>query len=241
MLAEPQASAQRLTDDPGEDWGPRWTPDGQRIVFYAHRTGSFHIFVMDNDGSNVIQLTEGGFNDIKPDVSPDGTQIVFVANRGGRGIFVVNIDGTNLTQLTNGDGSLDTPRWSPDGSTIAFARSGDIWVMNADGSGQSQVFHDPRSAALPVWSPDGTQIAYVTDRDTRPGGSGHQIYVTTLDGGVHVKIADVDANRAFDWSPNGDRLVFDKGRELYELDLAKGTTEQLTFNPAADLEPAYTR
>jgi Tol biopolymer transport system component len=49
----------RLTSGPCGAYGPVWSPDGTRIAFSIGRDeplGS-DIFVMDADGSNVVQLT----------------------------------------------------------------------------------------------------------------------------------------------------------------------------------------
>src|SRR6202008_2645626 len=42
----------RLTDSPGWDGSPKWSPDGRTIYFYAKRDGKFRIWAMDQDGAN---------------------------------------------------------------------------------------------------------------------------------------------------------------------------------------------
>lgn len=54
---------ERLTDDDLGVSGPRWSPDGSRILFYAkiwrNRAEHTHnIYVVDRDGSNLTQLTD---------------------------------------------------------------------------------------------------------------------------------------------------------------------------------------
>lgn len=53
--------AQALTSDPEHDGDPAWSPrqpDGTfKIAFASARTGWWHVYVMDRDGSNVRQLT----------------------------------------------------------------------------------------------------------------------------------------------------------------------------------------
>jgi hypothetical protein len=49
-----------LTDNPADDLGPAWPPDGSRIAFHSERDGNPEIYVMNADGSDVIRLTTAG-------------------------------------------------------------------------------------------------------------------------------------------------------------------------------------
>lgn len=40
-----------------DDHGPAWSPDGQKLVFYSNRKGSWDLFVMTATGENVINLS----------------------------------------------------------------------------------------------------------------------------------------------------------------------------------------
>ena len=105
----------RLTNNPGNDGGAKWSPDGTRIAFNSDRDGGdFDVFVMNADGSGVTALTQNdGVSDAVGEWSPDGTQLAFSSDRDGDGeIFVMNADGTGQTQLTFNDGIADGgPSW----------------------------------------------------------------------------------------------------------------------------------
>ncbi len=47
----------RLTDNPTEDSYPGWSPDGKFILFESDRDVDFELYVMNPDGSNIVQLT----------------------------------------------------------------------------------------------------------------------------------------------------------------------------------------
>lgn len=56
----------RLTNNPGFDSHPTWSPDGARIAFVSDRDGHKDIFVMNADGSNPINLTNNPRDDLFP-------------------------------------------------------------------------------------------------------------------------------------------------------------------------------
>ena len=63
----------QLTQHPGEDRTPAWSPNGRQIAFYSTRNESGGIFLMEADGKNITELTKNGEN--TPSWSPDGQQI----------------------------------------------------------------------------------------------------------------------------------------------------------------------
>ena len=93
---------QNLTNHPGHDKLPAWSPDSQKIAFCSKREGNYNIYVIDVDGKNLRQLTDHPDRDLSPTWSPNGKEIALSSRRGGNyDIYVMNADGTNLRQLTN--------------------------------------------------------------------------------------------------------------------------------------------
>ena len=187
----------RLTDHPGEDRVPNWSPEGTRIAFASFRGGLWGIYVMDADGSDVALVTEEPGFTFSPSWSPDATKLAYQSSQGG--VRVVNLDGTGRTDL---HGGID-PAWSPDGSLIAYwtSLSGiprtDVFTMRPDGTGNFNVTNDASTQDhSPDWSPDSQKILFFRDNvihTIRPDGTG----LTPIVPGIVPK-----------FSPDGTKIVY---------------------------------
>lgn len=69
--------ARNLSDHPGYDGWPSWSPDGERIAFASNRNGWFQIWEVDADGGAPRRLVRSPYNDRRPFYSPDGTRLSF--------------------------------------------------------------------------------------------------------------------------------------------------------------------
>jgi len=106
---------------------PALSPDGKRLVFCMQEERNWHLFMMNVDGSNLIQLTEGHHVDVQPTWSPDGKWIAFTSNRGKQAkrgnieedslqsgkanwdVWLISHDGRGLTRLTQDNGRDGAP------------------------------------------------------------------------------------------------------------------------------------
>ena len=216
----------RLTNHPGIDQHPAWSPDGGRIVFASNRNGGqddHDIFVMNADGSGVKPLlTLPGSSERYPSWSPDGARIAFTSNRDGDDdIFIMNADGTGVRRLTD-DTATD---WQPDFATgnIVFSsdRGGDGYVLYLAWLDDEGVtlweLEDERGNPIPgvhpTVSPDSQVIAFTSARlvdgtynnfeifSARERGDDGQLFITRL---THRRTVD----RHPAWSPDGRRIAF---------------------------------
>jgi Tol biopolymer transport system component len=90
---------------------PIFSPDGSKIAFVrftVDETLPDRIWLIDADGSNPRQITEGP-RDWNPAWSPDGAQILFSRNGD---LFLVNADGSDLVQVTFSEAADEYPAWA---------------------------------------------------------------------------------------------------------------------------------
>ena len=167
-----------------------WGQADGKIAFLSNREGHQDVWIMNGDGSDPVNLTQGQ-NCASPAWSPDGAKIayigdVFADGQYGGEIWLMDADGGNPQPLT--DDSVDRIRlsWSEDGSSIYYDILGaptddgysiDSFVMALDGSGSSPVgsrsahYHSSRS-------PDGTKEAIISLREKGHEDSIVRLYIS---------------------------------------------------------------
>jgi len=153
-----------LTASTRNDYGPQYSPNGERIVFISQRTGRDEVWVCNGDGSGVVQLTSlGAAITGCPRWSPDGARIVFDSNAVGTfHLYVIDASGGQPKRLTDTPADDALASWSRDGRSIYFAsnrtENWEVWKIPAYGGTATQVTRNGGSVAFE--SVDGNSLYY---------------------------------------------------------------------------------
>jgi TolB protein len=111
-------SGQRQLSDGAVFSGPRWSPDGTKLVFGDWQGERADVWVIGADGAGLTNLTnDHGGQAGDPAWSPDGARLAF-ASEGD--IWVMNADGSGKRVVSGPDLDDASPAWSPDATKIAF-------------------------------------------------------------------------------------------------------------------------
>jgi TolB protein len=84
------------------------------MTFDAFMNGDIDIFVIDDDGKNLRNITNSKKFDEYPSWSADGNHVVFTSRRdGNEEIYKINIHGGQAVRLTSHEASDLLPNWQP--------------------------------------------------------------------------------------------------------------------------------
>jgi tricorn protease len=175
-------------------------------------------------------------------LSPGGNRAVFDA-RGD--IFTVPAEKGNIRNLTATPGIREREAvWSPDGKHVAYLsdRTGEyeIWVRPADGKGEEkQLTKGSKTYKMMLdWSPDSKHIA-VSD-------AAMNLWIVDASSGSMKKVDQSvsDEIQAWNWSPNGGWLAYQKSEEnnfssIFLYDVAGAKSHRVTSDFTDDGSPVF--
>jgi TolB protein len=240
------ANVQYLTDSSSIVLAPRFSPNGDRVLFTSYASGFPRIYVMDVDSLSTRALDEqAGTMTFAPRFSPDGNTVVFSLEQGGNSdIYTMDIGSGALRQLTNAPSIETAPSYNPDGSQIVFEsdRSGtqQLYIMSAGGGEARRISNGPGRYGTPVWSPRGDLIAFTKQNEGR-----FHIGVMRVQGDEERLLTASFLDEGPTWAPNGRVIMFTRETAgasgqagLYSVDISGRNLRQITTEGAAS-DPAW--
>ena len=133
------ANVRQLTEAPGYDGGPFFSPDGQRIVWrHFDESGMIaDVWTMKTDGSDKHRVTDFKSMSWAPFFHPSGKYLIFTSNKLGFEnfeLFITDAAGEREpVRVTFTPGFDGLPVFSPDGKKLC-------WTSGRTADGKSQLF-----------------------------------------------------------------------------------------------------
>ncbi|MDH3733807.1 MAG: amidohydrolase, partial [Gemmatimonadota bacterium] len=180
-------TATRITNGMAFDMQPRFSPDGESLVFVSDRSGGDNVWTMDLATGDTTQVTKGnGSSWMSPEWAPDGDYIAASKGKtrlGGVQLWMGHKDGGSGTVLTPEPQNLKTTgaAFTPDGRYIWHARRMNSWDYNAAFPQYQLAVYDREtgdtfnrtsrygSAFRPTLSPDGRWLVYGSRHEDQTG------------------------------------------------------------------------
>ncbi len=240
------SNVQYLTDSRAIVLAPRFSPQGDRVLYTSYESGFPRIYVLDVGSvqRRVLQAQEGTMS-FAPRFAPNGQTVVYsLSQNGNTDLYAMNVTSGGAQRLTNTPAIETAPSFSPDGSQIVFEsdRSGSpqLYVMPASGGEATRISFGKGRYGTPVWSPRGDRIAFTKQSDGR-----FHIGVMRTDGSEERLLTASFLDEGPSWAPNGRVIMFTRetqgaaGRAtLYSVDIT-GRNLRPIQTPEGGSDPSW--
>lgn len=225
----------KWTADGKQVMGPRWAPDGQRVVFTSYRTSFPDIYVLELGNRRISLLASFKGTNSGGRFSPDGSRAAMVlSGEGNPEVYIGNAQGRQLRRLTHNQSVEASPAFSPDGTRVLFvsdaAGGPQLYTTPATGGAMTRLATNiSKYCAEPDWSAaEPNKIVF-----TAGVGRGYQTAVFDMSAKSSriVSKAPTDAIEPV-WLADGRHVICTfraaNTRSLYLLDTESGKATRLS-------------
>ena len=176
--------ANQITKGLAFDTHPRYSPDGEKLLFTSDRSGSENLWYIDFKNKDTIQLTKDNDQNFPSAAwTPDGDYVVYAKGRMNVQLYLIHKNSGSGVQLIDAPSTLKTidPAVSADGRYIYYSQRTGPWNYNAklpqyqvgvydrENSKTNAITSRYGSAFTPVLSKDGKWLVYGSRFEDKTG------------------------------------------------------------------------
>jgi len=223
---------------------PRFSPDGDKILFTSDRAGSDNLWYIDMVKKDTVQVTKDKNGDVPGAAwTPDGEYIVVSKGRRINKLWMYHKDGGGGIQLNETPTSMKTidPVVSPDGKKVYFSHRTGAWNYNAllpqyqlgtydlEEGKITNISSRYGSAFTPTLSKDGKWMVYGTRYEDKTGlvlrnlESGDERWLAyPVQRDEQESIAPQGVLPAMAFTPDSKNVVASYGGKIWSIPVAAG-------------------
>ncbi|MDC2996814.1 amidohydrolase family protein, partial [Flavobacteriaceae bacterium] len=243
--------ANRITEGLAFDSQPKYSPDGNSILFLSDRSGGNNVWIIDRSEKDTVQLTKGDtFKMQSADWSSDGNYIAVSKGTRNFKLHLYHKDGGGGSQLIKEPERLkiSEPTFSADGRLIWFSQRMGAWQYNARFPQYQLATYDREdgekeimtsrygSAFTPTLSPDGNWLVYGTRFNDQTGLVKRNLITQEEDWLAYPvqrdeqeSIAPLGVLPAMSFTPDSKEIIASYGGKIYRIPIDGGEAINIPF------------
>ena len=237
---------------------PRFSPDGNKILFTSDRSGSDNIWYIDRVKEDTIQLTKEKVDDFPSAVwTPDGDYIIATKGRRYPKLVMYHKDGGGGVPLIDQPIALKTidPFVAQNGRYIYYSQRMGAWNYNAqlpqyeigmfdkENSKTRTITTRYGSAFTPTLSKDNQWMAYGSRYENKTGlvlrnmNNGEEKWLAyPVQRDEQESIAPMGVLPGMSFTPDSKFLIASYGGKIWKINIADGKSEEIPFTVNMSVE-----
>ncbi len=221
---------------------PRFSPDGNSIVYQSERADQWDLFLLDVPRGVQRRLTNTDHDETEPDFSADGRAVVFSSDLAGSfDIWQLDVESGELRQLTGRPGHASFPSVSERGEIAYVNELAGRWTLDLLRAGATtELLAKPYPLRAPAWRPGGGIIVF----NEQPSSTQSNLAMLLLDANRVTK-ALTRGEDVFGFRPawvSSAEFVYTADGQIWRRRLASTTRQAVQlFAGVAVTRPVYPR
>ena len=201
---------------PGDDLFPKWSENGNQLLFQSNQNGNWDIFLYDFSKDTLLQITHDQTNEQHPEWFPKENKIVFDSDREGlHYLYKMDLETEITNFLFKRNIECRQASFPPTKRMVYFSgfyRKTERWAIYSYDFVSDNLNHLTNlngNCSMPIVSPNGKQILFSRTIKAFPF---EQLSILNWYGNLEVELVSLWATDPA-WSPSGLKIYFVSGEE----------------------------